>query len=256
MSLLTYDLAGKRALVTGGASGIGLATVTLLARSGAKVAMTHLPGDPMAEDALSRLAGEGLDVISAPGSVAEAETVEAMTKRAIGDLGGLDWLFNNAGTPATREPIPPGDLDALTDAFWQQILDTNLLGPFRCTRAAVEALRVSKGAVVSTASIAGLVSQGSSTAYGASKAGIVNMTRALARGLGPDIRVNAVAPGHVETPWTATWPDDRRNDVIARAPMKRTCKPDDIAEVVVFLFAGAGMITGQTIIVDGGLTLV
>ncbi|MEZ5826305.1 MAG: SDR family oxidoreductase [Geminicoccaceae bacterium] len=255
MNLLTYDLAGKRALVTGGASGIGLATVTLLARSGARVAMNHLPDDPMADEALARFAGDGLDVISAPGSVAEADVVGKMTEKAIGDLGGLDYLVNNAGTPATREPIAPGDLDAMTDAFWRQILDTNLLGPFRCSRAAVHALREAKGAIVSTASIAGIVSQGSSTAYGASKAGIVNMTRALARGLGPDIRVNAVAPGHVETPWTATWPEDRRNEVIARAPMKRPCKPGDIAEVILFLLAGASMVTGQTIIVDGGLTL-
>ncbi|MCB1970230.1 MAG: SDR family oxidoreductase [Geminicoccaceae bacterium] len=255
MGLVQYDLRGKRALVTGGASGIGLAAVTMLARAGAAVALNHLPGDPMADDALARLTAEGLDVRSAPGSVAEAEAVGSMVERAISDLGGLDYLVNNAGTPATRVPIPPGDLDAMTDGFWQQILDTNLLGPFRCTKAAVHALKEARGAIVSTASIAGINTQGSSVAYGASKAGVINLTRALARGLGPEIRVNAVAPGHVETPWTAAWPEERRLEVIGKAPMKRACQAEDIAEVMMFLLAGASMVTGQTIIVDGGLTL-
>ena len=109
-------------------------------------------------------------MIGAPGSVAEADTAEMMVEKAISELGGLDFLINNAGTPATSEPIPPSELEHMDEAFWDKILQTNLLGPFRCTKAAAPALKASGGAVVSTASIAGMGTQGSSIAYAASKA--------------------------------------------------------------------------------------
>jgi len=253
--MIRYDLKGKHALVTGGASGIGLAAVTMLAEAGALVAMNHLPGDKMAEKNLATLKEQGLDVFGAPGSVAEPEIAEKMVESAISELGGLDFLVNNAGTPATSEPIPPSELGRMDEAFWNKILETNLLGPFRCAKAATPALKVAKGAIVSTASIAGMGTQGSSIAYAASKGALVNMTRSLARGLGPEVRVNAVAPGHVDTPWTAGWPTERKRESETKAVLKRRCKPEDIAEVMVFLLAGAAMITGQTIVVDGGLTL-
>lgn len=253
--MITYELSGKKALVTGGASGIGLAAVTMLARSGAAVAMNHLPGDPMAAKALAALRDQGAKVVSAQGSVAEPGSAEVMVETAIGELGGLDYLVNNAGTPATTEPIPPSELDRMDDAFWEKILQTNLLGAFRCAKAAAPALQAGKGAIVSTASIAGVGTQGSSIAYAASKAALINMTRSLARGLGPEIRVNAVAPGHVDTPWTAGWPEERKRESEAKAVLKRRCKPEDIADVMLFLLAGADMVTGQTIVVDGGLTL-
>lgn len=254
-TVITYELTGRKALVTGGASGIGLAVVTMLARSGAAVAMNHLPDDPMAARALATLHDQGMNVKSAPGSVAESGVAEAMVETAINEIGGLDYLINNAGTPATAEPIPPSELDRMDDAFWQKILQTNLLGAFRCAKAAAPELKMRKGAIVSTASIAGVGTQGSSIAYAASKGALVNMTRSLARGLGPEIRVNAVAPGHVDTPWTASWPARRKRETEENAVLKRRCKPEDIAEVMLFLLAGAGMITGQTIVVDGGLTL-
>ena len=174
---------------------------------------------------------------------------------AIDRLGRLDFLVNNAGTPATTAPIPFSDFDALTEEFWQSILMTNLIGPFRCTHAAVGALRQAKGAICSTASIAGVQGSGSSIPYATSKAGVINLTRSLARTLAPDIRVNAVAPGFVESPWNKDWPAERKAQSIEKTPMKRACTPTDIAEVIFFLCAGAAMVTGQTIIVDGGLTL-
>lgn len=253
--MITYELTRKKALVTGGASGIGLAAVAMLAKAGAEVAMNHLPDDPMAAKALAKLRREGHEIVSAPGSVASAGVAEAMVDKAVTELGGLDYLINNAGTPATTEPIPPSELDRMDDAFWEKILQTNLLGAFRCAKAAAPALKASKGAIVGTASIAGIGTQGSSIAYAASKAALVSMTRSLARGLGPEVRVNAVAPGHVDTNWTAGWPAERRRESEVKAVLKRHCKPEDIAEVMLFLLAGGGMITGQTIVVDGGLTL-
>ena len=253
--MIEADLAGRTALVTGGASGIGLACVTLLARSGARVAMNHLPGDPMADAALEKLRQAGLDVIAAPGSVAVAGEAEAMVQAAVEALGGLDFLVNNAGTPATPEPIPPGELERMTEDFWEQILQTNLLGAFRCAKAAAPALQARRGAIVNIASIAGIGTQGSSLAYAASKAALVNMTRSLARGLAPAVRVNAVAPGHTQTPWTEAWPEARKRFAQETAVLKRRAQPEDIAEVVLFLLAGAAMITGQTIVTDGGMTL-
>jgi 3-oxoacyl-[acyl-carrier protein] reductase len=253
--MITADLTGKTALVTGGASGIGLATVEAFARGGAVVALNHLADDARGARQVERLRGLGHRVVAAPGNVSNPGEAEAMVSRAIDALGRLDFLVNNAGTPATPAPIPFSDFDALSEEFWQSILMTNLIGPFRCTHAAVGALRAAKGAICSTASIAGVQGSGSSIPYATSKAGVINLTRSLARTLAPDVRVNAVAPGFVDSPWNKDWPADRKAQSIEKTPLKRACRPEDIAEVVFFLCAGAAMVTGQTIIVDGGLTL-
>jgi 3-oxoacyl-[acyl-carrier protein] reductase len=249
------DLAGTTALVTGAASGIGLAAAEAFARCGARVAINHLPGDARGTEQVERLRTTGYDVISAPGDVSKAGDAERMVGEAVKALGRLDCLVNNAGISATKEPIPFSDLDRMTEEFWAAILHTNLLGPFRCTHAAAGALRAARGSVVSTASIAGLSSVGSSMAYGASKAALINMTRNLARALAPDVRVNAVAPGFVDTEWTSTWPQDRKDALIDRTPLRRACTPQDIAETMLFLCVGTLMITGQTVVVDGGLAL-
>jgi 3-oxoacyl-[acyl-carrier protein] reductase len=244
------DLSGKAALVTGGASGIGLATATMLAKAGATVAINHLASDPRGPEAADRIGA-----IAVAGDVSDAADAARMVADALDRLGRLDFLVNNAGTPATPEPIPPQHLDAMTEEFWHAILQTNLMGPFRCTQAAAPALRQAKGAVVNTASVAGLTYMGSSVAYGASKAGLVNLTLNLARALAPDVRVNAVAPGAVDTPWSEAWGNERKAISADKALLKRRCTPDDIAEVIVFLLGAARMVTGQTVVVDGGLML-
>ena len=249
------DLGGKTALVTGGASGIGFATVELFARRGAKVALNHLPDDARGARAVERLRAQGFDVIAASGDVSKAGAAERMVGEAIAALGRLDFLVNNAGTPATIEPIAPADLDRLTEEFWNAILSTNLLGPFRCTHAAADALRAARGAVCNTASVAGLNMAGSSMAYGASKAGLINLTKNLARALAPEARVNAVAPGHVDTEWTRKWPAERKKAAIERTLLKRHCTAADIAGAIVFLCADNSMITAQTLVVDGGYSL-
>jgi 3-oxoacyl-[acyl-carrier protein] reductase len=249
------SLDGKTVLVTGGASGIGLATVELFAKRGAKIALNHLPDDPRGPAAAERLRAQGHAVVAVPGDVSKPGAAEKMVGNAIEVLGRLDFLVNNAGTPATVEPIAPAELDRLDEPFWQTILMTNLLGPFRCTRAAASALRAAHGAVCNTASVAGRNMPGSSMAYGASKAGLINLTKNLARALAPEARVNAVAPGFVDTEWTRAWPAARKQASIERTLLKRACSPADIAAAIVFLCADATMVTAQTLVVDGGYSL-
>jgi 3-oxoacyl-[acyl-carrier protein] reductase len=254
--MITYDLTGKTALVTGGASGIGLATATLLAKSGCSVAVNFLAGDARGPAAVAQLqALTNARILPAPGNVADAADAARMVGQAVADLGRLDYLVNNAGTPGTQSAIAPHEFDKLTEELWDAVLEVNLRGVFRCAKAAGPALRAAGGAMVNIASIAGINSAGSSMAYGATKAGVISLTKNLARGLAPEVRVNAVAPGAVDSTWMIEWTPEQRRSSIDNALLKRRCTPEDLAEVIVFLLAGAAMVTGQTVVVDGGLTV-
>jgi 3-oxoacyl-[acyl-carrier protein] reductase len=252
--MIWADLSGKAALVTGGAAGIGLATATLLARMGASVAVNDLPQNTGLTPEVERLRSRGYKATAAPGDVGNPDDVQSMVQTVVAKLGRLDYLINNAATPGTSQPIPPGDLERQTEAFWQRLLSVNLLGPFRCTKAAAPHLKAAHGAVVNTASISALAGGGSSSAYCATKAALVNLTKELARGLAPEVRVNAIAPGIVHgSAWECKWDPAWMERAIAGVPLQRAGTPTDYAEVILFLCAGAGYITGETIVVDGGL---
>lgn len=253
--MIRYDLGGKRALVTGGISGIGLATVRMLAEAGAVVAVNYLPEDTRADAVLADLRAAGFSIVAAPGNVGVGGEAEAMVGKAIEDMGGLDLLVNNAGTPVTKRQILPPELDTLTEDLWSDIWNVNLVSVWRCTRAAADSLRGSGGAVVNTASVAGMGMVGSSIAYSAGKAALINLTRDLARALAPEVRVNAIAPGAVDSPWAVEWTPEQKQASLDASLLKRRNLPEDLAAAILFLAFGSRMITGHTLPVDAGLML-
>lgn len=252
--LIAYRLKGKRAVVTGGASGIGLGTVEALARSGAAVALLDLPGNARLEAEAARLRGQGLEVVAIPADVGRRESVEDAIAQAAERMGGLDYLVNNAGTPGTKTPIPITELDALTEEFWTKILSVNLLGAFWATRAAAPHLRRAGGAVVNTVSDSAFGGGASSLAYACAKTALVRLTQLLAKGLAPEVRVNGIAPGYVNSNWECSF-----GDIDAAAersvPLKRVGQPADYADAILFLAVGARYMTGETILINGGSKL-
>jgi 3-oxoacyl-[acyl-carrier protein] reductase len=239
--------------VTGSGSGIGLATAECLARSGAHVALNDLSGAAV-DAAVARLKKEGLAVCGVPGDLGESVTAAAVARQASKLLGGIDYLVNNAGAPLTRAPIPPADLDALTEEFWDRILRVNLMSAFWMTKALAADLRSSRGAVVNTVSVSAFGGGASSTAYATAKAGLAGLTRELARGLAPDVRVNGIAPGFVNSNWECSF-GDIDDDARTTVPLLRVGQAHEYAEVIAYLCAGASYVTGEVVLVTGGLRL-
>jgi len=240
-------LDGKVALVTGSSSGIGAAVARRFAAEGARVVVNS----SSSAAAGTAVAAELPDGHYVQGDIADEADARRLVASAVERWGRLDILVNNAGT--TRV-IPHHDLDAVTAEDWDRILRVNVVGTWNVTRAAVPALRADGGGcVINVTSMAGLRPAGSSIPYAVSKAGLNHLTLLLANVLGPEIRVNAVAPGLVDTPWTADW-DAIRELVRAGAPLRRVGAPEDVAEVCLFL-ARAGNTTGEVVLSDGGLHL-
>ena len=181
---------------------------------------------------------------------AEAGAPERMVAAALERWGRLDVLVNNAGTTAL---IPHQDLEAASVDVWRHIFEVNVFGTWAMSVAAMAALREAHGAIVNVTSIAGVRPTGSSIPYAASKAALNHLTVLLANVAGPEVRVNAVAPGLIDTPWTEEWETVR--DVVRQvAPLKRSGRPEDVAQVILDV-AGAAYMTGQVVVVDGGLTI-
>jgi 3-oxoacyl-[acyl-carrier protein] reductase len=251
--MITADLKGRSALVTGGASGIGLATVEKLAACGARVAINDLPGSEKLGREVARLHRLGREVHACPGDVGNPADCTRMVKAAAEAMGGLDYLVNNAATPGTATPIALDDFARMDEAFWQKLVSVNQIGPYRCVAAATPYLRKSRGAVVNVASTAGFGRGASSSVYAATKAALILLTKERSRALGPEVRVNAIAPHLVDgSGWDCKWTPEEIAETVAKMPLRRAGKPDDYAEVIFFLLAGAGYVTGETIVMDGG----
>jgi 3-oxoacyl-[acyl-carrier protein] reductase len=251
-------LEDKAAIVTGGGTGVGRATALALAERGCSVLVNYSRSRDEAEATAEEIRGRGARGVAMRADVADDAACRAMVERATSDFGRLDLLVNNAGT--TRF-IAHGDLEKVGDDDWDAIMAVNLKGPFQCIRAARAALaRDGGGEVVNVSSVAGVVGVGSSLPYCASKAALNVLTVALARALGPEIRVNAVAPGFITGRWLREGLGEQvyegmKRGLEGRVPLRRVCDPEDVRDAILSLVEGSDLVTGQVLICDGGMTI-
>ena len=253
------ELKGRVALITGGAGGIGAAVVRSLAKSAVSgVAINYRKSARDADQLAAEVERGGVKALAVQADVQSDAQVRAMIEKIGQHFGRLDILVNNAGV---THWVKLADLDGLTDAIWDEILDVNVKGAFRCARAAAKLLEASGGMIVNVSSISGVLAPStmSSLAYGTAKAALIYMTRGLAVAMAPKVRVNCVAPAFTDTPWMSQHFGAEYQQVIAKAaagyPMQRIATPDDIAGAILGLITGGDFVTGQTLIVDGGLSL-
>lgn len=245
-------LAGKVALVTGGASGIGRATALRMAEEGARVIVADRDGEGAARTAaaITQAGGEARGVAA---DVTDEAQVAAMVQAALDAFGALDCAFNNAGVaPAEAQPLAE-----IAAAEWARVIAVNLTGVLLCLQHEIRAMAASGGgAIVNTASIAGRIGLPKAGAYVASKHGVIGLTRVAALDHAADgIRVNAICPGYVETPLASRGIERRRETILARVPQRRIGTVEEIAEAVVWLCSDrAGFVTGEALTADGGYT--
>ncbi len=243
---------GRLAVITGGGRGIGRAVALRLANEGANVAISYRSNDAAAEEVAeeARAAGALCEIFK--GDVASPEDVDALFKGVGEALGQVEILVNNAGL--TRDNL----MMRMKESEFDEVLRTNLKGTYLCTRAALRPmLRARWGRIVNVSSVVGLVGNAGQANYAASKAGIIGLTKSVAREVAHrGITANAVAPGYVETELTRSLPEEVKDQIKGRVPAGRFGEAEEVAEVVAFLCGeGTGYITGQTLAVDGGMTM-
>jgi len=253
------ELSGRVALVTGGAGGIGGAVVRSLAKAGISgIAINYRKSKREAEELAREVSRSGVKAVAVQADVQNDEHVRAAIAEIGETFGRLDIVINNAGM---THWVNLADLAGLTDAIWDEIFDVNVKGAFRCARAAAALLEASQGMIVNVSSISGVLAPStmSSLAYGTAKAALIYMTRGLAVAMAPKVRVNCVAPAFTDTPWMSQHFGADYPQVIANAsagyPLQRIASPEDIAGAILGLITGGDFVTGQTLIVDGGLSL-
>lgn len=252
-------LDGKRALVTGGGTGLGAATALGLARLGASVCVNYSRSAEAAEEVAAKCRDLGVEAMTAQADVSEDADCRGLVERTVQGLGGVDILINNAGITKFAEH---SDLDALDADDFMRLYKVNVVSVFQMTRAARSQLEAAnKGAVVNISSVAGVTGMGSSVAYAATKGAINTMTLSLARALAPKIRVNAVCPGYIASGWFTKYQGDAFEDrtaerVVRTSPLQVASQPEDIAGTVLFLAGDeSAHMTGETLIIDAGLHL-
>jgi len=245
----------RAALVTGAASGIGRAAALALARSGYHVAINYSKSEKEAKAVAEEAGRSGARTLLCRCDVADEAGVRAMLTTVGDEFGRLDVLINNAGTTAAWKPR---DLESLSLEDWDRVFAVNVRGLFQVTRAAVPLLRVSKGCIVNTASIVGLRPGPQPLPYAASKAAVINLTKTLAYNLGPEIRVNAVAPGWMEGDWMQRMLKDKYEELMGRraklTPLRRCVTAEDVVETMMSLVQSNRFVTGEVIVIDGGFS--
>lgn len=245
-------LKDKIAIVTGGTRGIGREIVLMLASEGADVAFTYLKSSQEAEKLVSEVKGLGGRCLGVAVDARDFEKAKEFIEKVKAEMGGLDILINNAGITKDKALM----LTAKED--WRDVIDTNLTGLFNMTRnAIVTFLKQKNGNIVNITSVSGIIGMARQTNYASSKAGIIGFTKSLAREVAAyNIRVNAVAPGFIDTDMTAGLKQGHKEEIEKSIPLGRLGTAEDVARVVRFLLSdSADFITGQVIIVDGGLSL-
>ncbi|HJC44946.1 MAG TPA: 3-oxoacyl-[acyl-carrier-protein] reductase [Candidatus Faecalibacterium faecigallinarum] len=244
------SMSGKTAVVTGGSRGIGRAICLELARRGANVVFSYAGNTAAAEKTLEELKALGVEARAVQGNVADPAAAKTLIDTAVKELGGIHILVNNAGI--TRDGLAM----AMKEEDFDAVIETNLKGAFLCMKAAIRPMMKARyGRIVNMSSVVALRGNPGQVNYCASKAGLIGMTKSLAKEMGArGITVNAVAPGYISTDMTAALPDAARQAMLSTIPVGRAGNPEDVAAAVAFLASEeAGYITGQVLSVDGGM---
>jgi 3-oxoacyl-[acyl-carrier protein] reductase len=240
---------GKAAIITGSATGIGKAIALRLAREGVHVTINYSKSEGEALGTQKEVEALGGKCLLLKASVCDDLQVRQMVKQTVETFGRLDILVNNAGV---TDFVNHEDLEGLKEEHWDRVMDVNVKGLFYCCRASEKELKKHKGCILNITSVAGMTGLGSSIAYAASKAAAISVTKSLARVMAPDIRVNSIAPGIVQTRWV-DGQEDHINRLAEGTPLGRIATPEDVAETAFSFIAHSHFVTGEIIKVDGGM---
>ena len=249
------ELSGKAAIVTGSATGVGAASALRLARKGCNVVINYTKSEAEAEETAAACRDAGAEAIVVQGDVSDDAACRALAEAAVGKWGRIDGLVNNAGT---TKFVEQSDLEGLSGEDFLRLTAVNVVGPFQMIRAVAPHMKAGGGgSVVNISSIAGVTGVGSSVAYASTKGALNTMTLSLARVMGPEIRINTICPGMIQSRWLQQGLGQERYDKLLHSqqtnlPLQRVATPDDIADAVVWFLEAGELVTGEILLVDGG----